>query len=63
MECFALLLAGMATSTSLEGRVGVAERDGGEVHVRGLGDGLVIGAGIGEEEHAGLLVPSWIWLV
>ena len=54
-----LVVGGDGDVDELERGVGVAERDGGEVHVRGLGDGLVIGPGVGEHEHAGLaLVPK-----
>jgi hypothetical protein len=39
----------------LGGRVGVAERNDGDVDVAGLLDGLGVGAGIGDNNQAGLL--------
>jgi hypothetical protein len=35
--------------------VSVAEGDGGDVHVGRLLDGLVVGAGVGQHQQAGLL--------
>jgi hypothetical protein len=35
--------------------VSVAECDGGDVHVGRLLDGLVVGAGVGQHQQAGLL--------
>ena len=37
------------------GRVGIAEGDDGDVDVAGLTDGLGIGAGVGNDDEAGLL--------
>jgi hypothetical protein len=39
----------------LGGRVGVAEGNHGDVDVRGLLDGLGVGAGVGDDDQAGLL--------
>ena len=39
----------------LEGSIGVAEGDDGDVDVRGLTDGLVVDARVGDDDQAGLL--------
>jgi hypothetical protein len=50
-----LVVGGDGNIDVLGGRVGVAERDDGNVDVRGLLDGLGIGTGIGGDDEAGLL--------
>jgi len=50
-----LVVGGDGNIDVLGGRVGVAERDDGDVDVRGLLDGLSIGAGVGGDDEAGLL--------
>lgn len=50
----AAVVAGDGDVDVLEGRVGVAEGDDGDVDLGGFGDGLVVGAGVGDDEEAGL---------
>lgn len=50
-----LVVGGDGNIDVLGRRVGVAERDDGDVDVRGLLDGLGIGAGVGGDDEAGLL--------
>lgn len=50
-----LVVGGDGNIDVLGGRVGVAERDNGNVDVRSLLDGLGIGAGVGGDDEAGLL--------
>ena len=51
----AAVVAGDGDVDVLEGGVGVAEGDDGDVDLGGFGDGLVISAGVGDDEEAGLL--------
>lgn len=51
----ALVVGGDGNVDELGGGVGVAESDDGDVDVRGLLDGLGIGAGVGDDDQAGLL--------
>lgn len=51
----ALVVGGDRDVDVLGGRVGVAERDDGDVDVAGLLDGLVVGAGVRHDDEAGLL--------
>lgn len=50
-----LVVGGDGNVDILGGRVGVAESDHGDVDVRSLLDGLGIGAGVGDDDEAGLL--------
>ncbi len=50
-----LVVGGDGNVDVLGGRVGVAEGDHGDVDVRSLLDGLGIGAGVGDDDEAGLL--------
>lgn len=50
-----LVVGGDGNIDVLGGRVGVAKSDDGNVDVRGLLDGLGIGAGIGDDDQTGLL--------
>ena len=51
----ALVVGGDGNVDVLGGRVGVAERDDGDVDVAGLLDGLVVGAGVRHDDETGLL--------
>jgi hypothetical protein len=51
----AAVVAGDGDVDVLEGGVGVAEGDDGDVDLGGFGDGLVVGAGVGDDDEAGLL--------
>lgn len=51
----ALVVGGDGNVDELGGGVGVAKSDDGDVDVRGLLDGLGIGAGVGDDDQAGLL--------
>ena len=54
-----LVVRGDGDVDELEGRVGVAEGDDGDVDVCGLADGLRVGAGVGDDDQSGLLeTPS-----
>lgn len=50
-----LVVGGDGNIDVLGRRVGVAEGDDGDVDVRGLLDGLGVGAGVGDDDQAGLL--------
>jgi hypothetical protein len=50
-----LVVGGDGNIDVLGGRVGIAESDDGDVDVRGLLDGLGVGAGVGDDDQAGLL--------
>jgi hypothetical protein len=50
----ALVVGGDGNVNVLEGGVGVAEGDDGDVDVGGLADGLRVGAGVGDDQEAGL---------
>ena len=50
-----LVVGGDGNIDVLGGRVGIAEGDDGDVDVAGLADGLGIGAGVGDDDEAGLL--------
>lgn len=50
-----LVVGGDGNVNELGGRVGVAEGDDGDVDIRGLLDGLGVGAGIGHDDQARLL--------
>ena len=50
----ALVVAGDGNIDKLGGRVDVAEGDDGDVGVTSLGDGLVVGPGVGDDQEAGL---------
>ena len=54
----ALDVAGDGDVHVLSGRVGVAERDYGDVHVTALHDGLVVSAGVRDDQQSGLLEGS-----
>jgi len=49
------VVAGDGDVDVLEGSVGVAEGDDGDVNLGGFSDGLVVSAGVGDDEEAGLL--------
>lgn len=51
----ALVVGGNDNVNELGGRVGVAERNDGDVDVAGLLDGLGVGAGVRDDDEAGLL--------
>ena len=51
----ALVVDGDGDVDVLKRRVGIAKSDDGDVHVRGLLDGLVVRAGVGDDEQTGLL--------
>lgn len=53
-----LVVAGDGNVDKLNGRVGVAQSNDGDVDVRGLLDGLVVGSGIGDNQKSGLLERS-----
>ena len=44
----------------VKGRVGVSKGNGGNVHVRALNQGLVVGAGVAHDDEAGLEEPSYL---
>ncbi len=50
-----LVVDGDSNVNELEGRVGVAERNDGDVDVGRLTDGLVVDAGVRDDDQAGLL--------
>lgn len=50
----AAVVAGDGDVDVLEGGVGVAEGDDGDVDLGGFSNGLVVGAGVGDDEEAGL---------
>ncbi len=50
-----LVVCGDGNVDELGGRVGVAEGNHGDVDVAGLLDGLGVGAGVGDDDQAGLL--------
>jgi hypothetical protein len=50
-----LVVGGDGNVDELGGRVGVAEGDHGDVDVASLLDGLGVGAGVGDDDQAGLL--------
>ena len=50
-----LVVGGDGNVDVLGGRVGVAKGDDGDVDVAGLLDGLGVGAGVGDDDQAGLL--------
>ena len=50
----ALVVAGNGNIDELGGRVDIAESNDGDVGVASLGDGLVVGPGIGDDQEAGL---------
>ena len=49
-----LVVAGDGDVHVSQGRVGVAERDAGDVDVGGLSQGLVVGTGVRHDQEAGL---------
>ena len=49
-----LVVAGDGNIDKLGGRVDVAEGDDGDVGVTSLGDGLVVGPRVGDDQEAGL---------
>lgn len=49
-----LVVAGDGNVDVSEGRVGVAERDGGNVYVRSFSQRLVVGTGVSYDQEAGL---------
>ena len=49
-----LVVAGDGNVHVSQGRVGVAERDAGDVDVGGLSQGLVVGTGVRHDQEAGL---------
>lgn len=54
----ALVVAGDGHIHELEGRVGVAQGDDGDAHVRGLLDSLGVDSGVGDDQHSGFSVLS-----
>jgi hypothetical protein len=50
-----LVVGGDGNIDVLGGRVGIAKGNDGDVDVRGLLDGLGIGAGVGDDDQTGLL--------
>lgn len=54
----ALVVAGNGNVDKLDGRVGVNQSNDGDVDVRSLLDGLVVGSGIGDNQKSGLLERS-----
>ena len=50
----ALVVAGDGNIDELGGRINVAEGDDGDVGVASLGDGLMVGPGVGDDQEAGL---------
>lgn len=51
----ALVVGGDGDVNEAQGSVSVAKRDDGDVDVAGLADGLVVNAGVGDDNHTGLL--------
>ena len=51
------VVAGDSNINPVEGRVRVAESNDWDVHVRGLGEGLVVKAGVAHDHESGLEVP------
>ena len=49
-----LVVGGDGNVDVLEGRVGIAEGDDGDIDVGRLADGLGVGAGVGDDQEAGL---------
>lgn len=49
-----LVVTGDGNVDVSQGRVGVAQGDGGDVDVGGLGQGLVIGTGVGDDQKTRL---------
>ena len=56
----ALVVCGDGNIDEVKGRVGVSKGNGGNVHVRALNQGLVVGAGVAHDDEAGLEEPSYL---
>jgi hypothetical protein len=50
-----LVVGGDGNIDVVEGRVGIADGDNGDVDVRSLTDGLVVDTGVGDDDQTGLL--------